>query len=106
MFHKIGTAEVLSLSKSKVKVKRTLVQTLRLRTARRRSRGIALFFLDHGSRRGWGVRVTPPPARYPREGPGTHCTGGWVEPQGRSGQVRKISSPPDCPVRRQSLYQL
>jgi hypothetical protein len=28
---------------------------------------------------------------YPRERPGTHCTGG---PQGRSGLVRKISLPP------------
>ena len=36
----------------KVKVKRTLVQALRLctgRTARRGSRGIALLFLDHGT---------------------------------------------------------
>ena len=37
------------------KVKCTLVQTLRLctdRTALRESRGIALLFLDHGTRRG------------------------------------------------------
>jgi len=26
--------------------------------------------------------------------PGTHCIGGWVESQGPSGRVRKISSPP------------
>ena len=40
---------------SKVKVKVTLVQALRLctgRTAHRESRGIALLFLDHGTR--WG----------------------------------------------------
>jgi len=40
---------------SKVKVKVTLVQTLRLctgRTAHRGSRGIALLFHDHGTRRG------------------------------------------------------
>jgi len=39
----------------KVKVKVTLVQALRLctgRTAHRGSRGIALLFLDHGTRRG------------------------------------------------------
>ena len=39
----------------KLKVKYTLVQALRLctgRTAHRRSRGIALLFLDHGTRRG------------------------------------------------------
>ena len=47
--------------KVKVKVKVTLVQALRLctgRTAHRGSRGIALPFLDHGTRRGWGVSVT------------------------------------------------
>jgi hypothetical protein len=33
-------------------------------------------------------------ALYPRERPGTHCTGGLGGPQGRSGQVTKISSPP------------
>ena len=30
---------------------------------------------------------------YPRERPGAHCIGGWVRSHGRSGQVRKISSP-------------
>ena len=39
------------------------------------------------------VSTTPRPL-YPRERPGTHCTGGWVGPQGRSGRVRKISPPP------------
>jgi len=33
-------------------------------------------------------------ALYPRERPGIHCTGTWVGPQGRSGQVREISSLP------------
>ena len=45
----------------KTKVKCTLVQALRLCTghmAHRESRGIALLFLDHGTRRGWGVNVT------------------------------------------------
>jgi hypothetical protein len=44
-----------------VKVKVTLVQALRLctgRTTHRRSRGIALPFLDYGTTRGWGVSVT------------------------------------------------
>jgi hypothetical protein len=47
-----------------VKVKCNLVQALRLCTgctAHRGSRGIALPFLDHGTRRGWGVSVTPRP---------------------------------------------
>ena len=63
------------------------------RTAHRGSRGIALPFHDHGTRRGWGVSVTPRPlftpgkTRYPLY----RRLGG---PQGRSGQVRKISPPP------------
>ena len=43
------------LEYQKVKVKRTLVQALRLctgRTANRGNRGIPLLFLDHGTRRG------------------------------------------------------
>ena len=46
------------------KVKCTLVQALRLctgRTAHRGSRGIALLFLGHCTRRGWGFSVTPRP---------------------------------------------
>ena len=71
-------------------------QSLRLckgRTTHRGSRGLALFFHDHGTRRGWGVSVTPrqhftpEKTRYPLY----RRLGG---PQGRSGQVRKISSPP------------
>ena len=31
-------------------------------------------------RRGWVVSTTPRPL-YPRERPGTHCTGGWVGPR-------------------------
>jgi len=56
----------------KVKVKCTLVQALRLctaRTAHRGSTGIALLFLDHGTRRGWGVSVTPRAALYLMERP-------------------------------------
>ena len=40
-----------------------------------------------------------PAALYPRERTGIHCTGGWVVPQGRSGQVRKISPPPGFDAR-------
>jgi len=46
------------------KVKCTLVQALRLctgRTAHRGSGGVALLFHDHGTRRWWGVSVTPRP---------------------------------------------
>ena len=75
----------------------TPVQVLRLctgRTAHGGSRGIALLFHDHGTRRRVrGQRHAPaalsPPGktRYPLY----RRLGG---PQGRSGQVRKISLPP------------
>ena len=79
-----------------VNVKCTLVQALRLctgRTSQKRSWGIALLFLDHGTRREWGVNVTPRPHLPPGKTryPFYRKLGG---PQGRSGQVRKISSPP------------
>ena len=72
------------------------MQALRLctgHTAYRGSRGIALTFHDHGTRRGEGSASSPgrslPPgeARYPLY----RRLGG---PQSRSGQVRKISPPP------------
>jgi len=72
-----------NVSLRKVKVKCTLVQALRLCTgctAHRGSRDIALLFLDHGTREGWGVSFTHPAAHYPRERPGTPCIGGWVDP--------------------------
>ena len=80
----------------KVKVNDTLVQALSLcsgRTAHTDSRGIALLFLDRGTRRSEGSASRPgrslPPGKtryllYRRLG--------W--PQGRSGQAGKISLPP------------
>jgi hypothetical protein len=83
------------LSKVKIKEKCILVQALRLytgRTAHRGSRGIALFFHDHGTRRGWGVSVMPRPILWKDSVPIAQEAGG--NPRGRSGQVRKISTPP------------
>jgi hypothetical protein len=94
-------------------VKCTVVQALRLctgPTAHRGSRGIALPFHGLGTRRGWGVSVTPQPlftpgaTRYPLY----RRLGG---PQGRSEQVRKISPSPGFDPRTvqpvaQSLYRL
>ena len=40
----------------------------------------------------WVVHATPR-SLYPRERPGTHCIGGWVDPLDRSGRMRKFSSP-------------
>ena len=77
-------------------VKCTLVQALRLFTgctAHRGSRGIALLFLDHGTRWGEGSASRPgrslPPGKT--QYPLYRRLGG---PQGRSGQVRKFSPPP------------
>jgi hypothetical protein len=56
----------------RIKVKVTLVQALRIctgRTAHRGSRGIALPFQDHGTRRGWGVSFTPRPLSTPWKDP-------------------------------------
>jgi hypothetical protein len=79
----------------KGKVKVTLMQALRLctgRMAHRGSRGIALLCHDHGTRRGWGVSVTPRPLFTPgkTQYPLYRRLGG---PQGRSLQVRNISPP-------------
>ena len=46
--------------------------------AQRVSRGIALHFLDRGTRIGVSGQQHAPAALYPRERPGTHFTGGWV----------------------------
>jgi hypothetical protein len=53
--------------------------------------------------------VPRPGCLYPRERPGTHCTGCWVGP--RAGLDRGKSRPhrysiPDRPSRSQSLYRL
>ena len=51
-----------------------------------------------------------PPAPYPRERPGTHCTGGWVVFRAGldwCGKSRPTGiRSPDRPARRQSLYRL
>jgi hypothetical protein len=84
-----------------VKVKYALVEALRHctgRTAHRRSRGTALPFLDHSTRRGWVFSVTslplftPGKTRYPLY----RRLGG---PQGRSGQVQKTSPPSEFDIR-------
>jgi hypothetical protein len=78
------------------KVKVILVQALRLCTGcttHRGSKGIVLLFRDHGTRREWGVSVTPRPlftlgkTQYPLY----RRLGG---PQGQSAQMWKISPLP------------
>ena len=68
----------------KKKVNCALVQALRLctgLTAHRGSRGIALHFLDYGTKKGVRGQLHAPAALYPRKRSGTHCTGGWVGPR-------------------------
>ena len=95
------------------KVKCTLVQPLRLctgRTAQRVSRGIALPFHDHGTRRGWGVSVTPWPLFTPGKDPVPILQeAGWASGPVWTG-VENLAlhrdSIPDRPARSQSLYRL
>jgi len=41
-----------------------------------------------GTRCGWVINATPRPL-YPRERPGTHCIGGWVDPRAGLDVCRK-----------------
>ena len=99
--------------KFQIKIKCTLVQTLRLctgRTAHRGSRGIALTFHDHGPRRGWGVSVTPRPLLTPGKDPVPIVQGtGWAPEPVWTGAENLASNgirSPDRPARSQSLYRL
>jgi len=88
---------VIRILMSYSKVKCTLLQALTLstgRTAHRGSRGIILLFLDHGTRRRWGVSVTPRPLFTPGK---TRCAlyRRLDVPQGRTEQLRKISPLPE-----------
>ena len=94
-------------------VKCTLVQALRLctgRTAQRVGRGLALPFLDHGTRIGWGVRVTPRPLFTPRKDPvPTVQEAGWTPGPVLTGAENLAPTgirSPDRPGRGQSLYGL
>jgi len=101
----ISFLELLTLTPFKVKLKCTVVQALRLctdRRAHRGSRGIALLFLDHSNRRGWGTASLPgrslPPGKtrnplYRR----------LVGTKGRCGQVWKILPPPGFDPRTKAV---
>ena len=95
------------------KVKCTLVQALRLctgRTAHRGSRGIALPFLDHGTRRGWRVSVRPQPLFTHGKDPVPIVQeAGWAPGPVFRGEENLAPTgirSPDCPARSQSLYRL
>ena len=99
--------------KSKVKVKFTLVQALRLctgRTAHRGSRGIAPSFLDHGTRRGRGFSVTPRPLfTSGKDAVPIVQEVGWAPGSVWKGVGNLVPTgirSPDRPTRSQSLYRL
>ena len=105
----LGSVPVIS----HVKKKCTLVQALSLstgRTAHWRSRGIALLFLDHGTRRGWGVNATPRPLFTPgKDSVPIVQEAGWASGPVWTGAenlaptgIRSL----DRPARSQSLYWL
>ena len=57
-----------------------------------------------------GSQRHAPTALYPRERPGTRCTGGWVGPRAGLDGCEKSRPPtgirsPDRPARSQSLYR-
>ena len=90
-----------------------VLQALRLctgRTVHRGSRGIALHFLDHGTRRGWGVSVTPRPLFTPGRDPVPNVQeGGWALGPVWTGAENLAPTgirSPDRPARSQSLYRL
>ena len=96
-----------------VKVNCILVQALRPctgRTAHRGSRGIAVPFHDHGTRRGWGVSVTPRPFFIPGKDPVPIVQeAGWAPGPVWTGAedlaptgIRSL----ERPARSQSLYRL
>jgi hypothetical protein len=97
----------------KSKVKCTPVQALRLCTGcktHRGSRGIALPFHDHGTRRGWGVSVTPQPLFSPGKDPVPIVQEAEWAPGPVWTDEENLASTgirsPDRPARSQSLYRL
>jgi len=87
------------------------IQALSLCTghmAHRASRGIALLFHDYGTRRGWGVSITPQPLFTPGKGP-VHIVqeAGWAPGPVWTGAENLAPTSirsPDRPARSQSLY--
>jgi len=101
------------LYKCNSKVKCTLVQALRLctgRTAHRGSRGIVLPFHDHGTRRGWGISVTPRPLFTNGKDPVTIVQEAGWDPGpiwiGAENLAPTRIRSSDRPARSQSLYRL
>jgi len=110
LYHITSLPLQIIISKGK-KLKCTLVQALRLCTdhmAHRGSRDIALPFLDHSTRRGSKVSVTPRPIFTPGKDPVPIVQEvGWT-PEPVCTCARNLAptgiKSPDRPARSQSLY--
>jgi len=91
----------------------TVLQALMLctgRTAHRGSRDIAVLFLDHGTRRKWGVSATPRPLFTPGKDPVPILqVTGWAPRPVWTGAENLAPTRIRCqdrPARSQSLYRL
>jgi len=103
-----STGEEVSIPLCLKKVKCNLVQALRFctgRTAHTGSRGKALPFHDHGTRRGWGVSVMPRPLFTPAKQPVPGWAPGLVWTGVENLAPTWVRSP-DHPARSQLLYRL
>jgi len=96
-----------------VTVRRTLAQTLRLctgSTSHRGSRGIALLFLDHGTRSWWGISSTSRPPFTPgKDAVPFVQEAGWARRPVWTGAENHAPNgirSPDLPARSQLLYRL
>ena len=92
---------------------RYLAFSLRLctgRTAHRERRGMALLFYDHGTKRGWGVSVTPRPLfATGKDAVPIVQEAGWAPGPvwiGAENLAPTGFRSPDLPARSQSLYRL
>jgi len=95
------------------KAKCTFIQVLRLctgRTVHTGSRGIALLFLDHSTRRGWGVNFTSRSLFISRKDPVPIVReAGWASGPVWTGAENLAPTGiryPDRPARSRSLYRL
>ena len=70
----------------------------RPRTPRGRAEVQLYSFFKFGYRRRWLFNATPRPL-YPRERPGTHCTGSWVGPRDGLNKCWKSSPRPPIGIR-------
>ena len=103
----------LTMSPRRCIYKCTLVQALRIctgLTTHRENKGTALLFLDHGTRRGWGVSVTHRPLFTSGKDPVPIVQeAGWAPGPVWTG-VENLAPTgirsPERPARSQSLYRL